>query len=231
MQATLRKYMTVFAAMFLFVCFTGCTASPEESGSDVPAELEKLTFYSPYVAYLGKPLEELLPVLEASGEWGDNLYNYDGSLPEWLLANQTVTINGLDYWRQIMSQTRAVTPGPWAFDYETYLETDDLDQSVAQMKSVYDLLVSELGEPEAMTNEQTSLAQAFETGFEALDGQEKQAWWILADNWANVYDSSQPEKLLTCMMRVIAKQDEIRINVRFALKGEQELTSLNRFAE
>ena len=32
------------------------------------------------------------------------------------------------------------------------------------------------------------------------------------------------------MMRVTVKQDDIQINVRFALKGEHELKDLSRFA-
>ena len=81
-----------------------------------------------------------------------------------------------------------------------------------------------------MVNAQTSLAQALEVGFESHDGQEKQAWWILADDWTDAADSSHPERLLTCMMRVIVYENEIRINVRFALKSAYELGDLSRFA-
>lgn len=229
-MAISHKFSFVLAILLLFVCFTGCTGGLPKAGADAQSELEKLTFYSPYVQYLGKPLDELYPVLEESGEWGDNLYNPDGSFPAWLLANRTVTINGLDYYMQIFSSASAFTPTPWAFDYETYLTTDDWDERIAQMKSVYDLLVSEMGEPEAMVNAQTSLAQALEVGFESHDGQEKQAWWILADDWTDAADSSHPERLLTCMMRVIVYENEIRINVRFALKSAYELGDLSRFA-
>lgn len=232
-MAISHKYTCVLAVILLLSCFTGCTGKPPEAGVGAQSELEKLTFYSPYVQYLGKPLDELYPVLEESGEWGENLYNSDGSFPAWLIANQPVTVNGLDYYPQIMSNPIAFTPTPWAFDYETYLTTDDWDESIAQMKSVYDLLVSEMGEPEAMVNAQASLAQALEVGFESLDRQtkqEKQAWWILADDWTDTADSSHPERLLTCMMRVIVYENEIRINVRFALKSAYELGDLSRFA-
>ncbi len=233
-MAISRKFMAALAVILLFVCLTGCTENAAEADTDAQSGLEELTFYSPYVQYLGKPLEEIYPVLEESGEWGDNLYNQNGDMLGWILARDPVTINGLDYYSEILSDTAAFTPAPWAFYYETHLTTDNWDESIAQVKSVYDLLVSEMGEPEEMVvspGSQEPLAQAFEEGFaESHDKQTKHAWWILEDGWTYAADSSHPERYLTFMMRVITDQDDIRINVGFSLEGEHELSNLKRFA-
>ena len=122
----------------------------------------------------------------------------------------------------------------WAISFSREGRTDDDAKKVAEIQKVYDLLVSELGEPEALAGGH-SVGKSLEEGLKcAVVGKEVlpeqyTEWWVLDED---VEMDAHPEldMLLTCRLMVEYAPEYMKISVQYALYQPSALHEIARFA-
>lgn len=147
--------------------------------------LVDLSFYVPEIDYLGTSAEAMFEELEKTDDWPtlrDQTGEYD--LP-WAIRETPVIVDRNEYIENIISGGQGQEPAPWVINLERNLTTADAAEVTNEVKAVYDLMISELGEAEAMVAPETAIATALSKGLDPANMQEIKAWWILETGLSN----------------------------------------------
>lgn len=219
-----QKVLYVMAVSILF-CLTACAAEPEPLSYP---EYEALAFDTSYLSYLGRSAEDVAAELDATGEWED--ISDDSSVPSRPHRLEQVMVDGDAY----ECYMRLNGSEAWSVSFAHVTDSASDEEKNAAVQKVYDLLVSELGEPEALAGGH-SVGEGLEEGLKcAVVGkdvlpEQYVAWWVLDED---VKMASDPESdmVLTCHFTVNYAEDSVAVNVDYALYQPSGLYEIARFA-
>lgn len=222
MEKLIKNNTIAYAVALFFFCLTACTAKTPT------VDFEQLSFDTSLFSYLGQPAEKAAAELEESGEWE---YAYlDGKPGVRPTRREPVVVDGDEYACCVLLNSSEV----WAISFSREGRTDDDAKKAAEIQKVYDLLVSELGEPEALAGGH-SVGKSLEEGLKcAVVGKEVlpeqyTEWWVLDEDMEMI---AHPEldMLLTCRLMVEYVPEYMKISVQYALYQPSALHEIARFA-
>ena len=220
-KTKLRSKIVPLVLVLIF-CLTACTAKTPT------VDFEQLSFDTSLFSYLGQPAEKAAAELEESGEWE---YAYlDGKPGVRPTRREPVVVDGDEYTCCVLLNSSEV----WAISFSREGRTDDDAKKAAEIQKVYDLLISELGEPEALAGGH-SVGKSLEEGLKcAVVGKEVlpeqyTEWWVL-DEDAEMAAHPELDMLLTCRLMVEYAPEYMKISVQYALYQPSALHEIARFA-
>lgn len=221
MKAIAKRSAVLMSVILLFSCFSGCAAEK--------TALADLSFYVPEIDYLGTSAEAMFEELEKTGDW-PTLRDQTGEYYlAWAIRETPVVVDGNEYIENIVSGGQGQEPVPWAINLERDLTTTDAVEVTKEVKAVYDLLVSELGEPEVLVDSEKTVKFALSEGLDPDTMQEIEAWWILE----TALDSNgYPDQscCLVCALLVTPHHGVLTISVHFYLQSEANFSHLARYS-
>lgn len=221
MKAIVKRKAFLMTVILLFSCLSGCVAEK--------VTLAELSFYVPEIDYLGTSAEAMFEELEKTDDW-PTLRDHTGEyFLRWAIRKTPVVVDGNEYIENIVSGGQGQELVPRAINLERDLATTDATEVTNEVKAVYELLISELGEPEALVDPKTAVAAALSEGLDPANMQEIEAWWVLeTDLSSNGYPDTNC--CLLCALLVTPHHGVLTISVRFLLQSEPNFSRLVRFA-
>ena len=221
MKASVKRKAFLMTVVLLFSSLFGCAAEK--------STLAELSFYVPEMDYLGTSAETMFEELEKTDDW-PTLRDQTGEyFLAWAIRETPVVVDGNEYIENIVSGGQGQEPVPWAINLERELATTDAAEITNEVKAVYELLISELGEPEVLADQETAVAAALSEGLDPANMQEIEAWWILETGLSsNGYPDT--DCCLACALLVTPHNGVLTISVRFLLQPDSNFSQLVLFA-
>ena len=199
--------------------------TPGETGDVEDAEplaREDDSFDTSLLSYLGQPSADVAAALDATGEW-EYVYDENGTPNPRPNRIEPALIDGAeyDYYVRLNSSAEA-----WGISFERSISVT-AETKTDELQKVYDLLVSELGEPEELTGAH-SVGEALTE--ELANRTSYTEWWILDEDYEMAFDPDL-DMALTCHLTVQYESPGLTIGVHYALYQPSGLYEIARYRE
>ena len=187
-----------------------------------PSPYEGLSFDTSLFSYLGQPAADVAAALDSTGEW-EYVYDESGTPNPRPNRIEPLVVDGAeyDYYMRLNSSAEA-----WGISFERALSVS-ADDKTEELQKVYDLLVSELGEPEELDGA-LSVGDALEG--ELANREQYTEWWILDEDYEMAFDPDL-DVVLTCHLTVNYQSPSLSIGVHYALYQPSALYEIARYRE
>ena len=199
--------------------------TPGETGDVEDAEplaREDDSFDTSLLSYLGQPSADVAAALDATGEW-EYVYDENGTPNPRPNRIDPALVDGAeyDYYVRLNSSAEA-----WGISFERSISVT-AETKTDELQKVYDLLVSELGEPEELTGAH-SVGEALTE--ELANRTSYTEWWILDEDYEMAFDPDL-DMALTCHLTVQYESPGLTIGVHYALYQPSGLYEIARYRE
>ena len=199
--------------------------TPGETGDVEDAEplaREDDSFDTSLLSYLGQPSADVAAALDATGEW-EYVYDENGTPNPRPNRIEPALVDGAeyDYYVRLNSSAEA-----WGISFERSISVT-AETKTDELQKVYDLLVSELGEPEELTGAH-SVGEALTE--ELANRTSYTEWWILDEDYEMAFDPDL-DMALTCHLTVQYESPGLTIGVHYALYQPSGLYEIARYRE
>ena len=199
--------------------------TPGETGDVEDAEplaREDDSFDTSLLSYLGQPSADVAAALDATGEW-EYVYDENGTPNPRPNRIEPALVDGAeyDYYIRLNSSAEA-----WGISFERSISVT-AETKTDELQKVYDLLVSELGEPEELTGAH-SVGEALTE--ELANRTSYTEWWILDEDYEMAFDPDL-DMALTCHLTVQYESPGLTIGVHYALYQPSGLYEIARYRE
>ena len=174
------------------------------------------------LSYLGQPSADVAAALDATGEW-EYVYDENGTPNPRPNRIEPAVVDGAeyDYYIRLNSSAEA-----WGISFERSISVT-AETKTDELQKVYDLLVSELGEPEELTGAH-SVGEALTE--ELANRTSYTEWWILDEDYEMAFDPDL-DMALTCHLTVQYESPGLTIGVHYALYQPSGLYEIARYRE
>lgn len=199
--------------------------TPGETGDVEDAEplaREDYSFDTSLLSYLGQPSADVAAALDATGEW-EYVYDENGTPNPRPNRIEPAVVDGAeyDYYVRLNSSAEA-----WGISFERSISVT-AETKTDELQKVYDLLVSELGEPEELTGAH-SVGEALTEEFANRTSYTE--WWILDEDYEMAFDPGL-DMALTCHLTVRYESPGLTIGIHYALYPPSGLYEIARYRE